>query len=122
MLRHVILAAIFGTPFSLGGAFMLGQLVRDALRMSDISIKQAAILMDLDHSQLVRQLDGVENLSLRRMQWLPKKFFSWFFFLGLLMVGMPKAVRRAVPVTLAMMGRRRMLRLELAVEKAEKAS
>jgi len=109
-------------PFILGTTFMLGQVVRDAIRHSNLSLKQASLWQEIDQSQLERQLNGVEHLSLRRMEKLPLKSLQWFFWLGLMKVGLPKEVRRAAIVQFALMGNRRMLRLEQAVEKAEQTA
>lgn len=86
--------------------------IREALRLSDHSIEKAALYMEIDKSQLVRQLKGDGHLSFTRMMALPRSFWAW---LGLLIVedyGLPKVVARSTRAMLALYTRKRAARFD----------
>jgi hypothetical protein len=86
-------------------------LIRAALRHADISITKAALWMEIDREQLERQLKGEGHLSHKRLLRLPLKFWRWFSFLSTQRYGLPGEVRRAIPVQLAVIGQKRMVRV-----------
>jgi len=104
------------------GAFLLGDLIRDALRMSNIGVVKAALWMDINPGQLERQLQGKEHLHFDRYMKLPLLFFQWFALLLLVKVGLPRVIRRSIPIAVALAGKKRMARLELSAQKEEQAS
>jgi hypothetical protein len=82
--------------------------VKRALELSGLTTEKAALWMEMDKSQLHRQLQGEGHLSLTRMVQLPVAFWAWF---GLLLVeecGLPREAQRAARVVLALLGRKRM--------------
>ena len=109
-------------PFILGGAFMLGQLLRESLEHHHMTLTQGAQWMDIDVSQFKRQLDGVEHLSLKRMEKLPIGVLQWFAWGLVWRVGLPQLVRRSWMVEFALMGKRRQLRVQQAEQKAEQTA
>lgn len=99
-----------------------GDVIREALRYADISITKAAAWMEMDPRQLDRQLNGAEHLRHASLAKLPTVFHSWYHFLMLDRVRLPRPVRRGLPLQLALMGKRRMARMERAERKETKAS
>ena len=94
-------------------------LIREALQKAGISLKAAALWMQIDCAQLERQLHGEGHLSHRRLLMLPLIFWQWFSVLAVERYGLPRIVRRAIPIQLAVMGRRRMLRVRQVQQKAK---
>jgi hypothetical protein len=92
-------------------------LIRAALRMADISITKAALWMEVDKGLLERQLNGEGHLSHRRLLMLPLGFHRWFNLLAVEKYGLPREVTRAVPLTLALLAKRRMARAAIATRK-----
>lgn len=109
-------------PFVVLGVFVLLDLLAEAMRQTDVGLTKAAQWQDMNVGQLHRQLSGQEHLSLLRMHKLPMKTIRRFFWLGVMKFGVPPEERRAFVVQLTLRGKRRMLRLEQAAQKAEKAS
>lgn len=76
-------------------------LVKRALELSGLSLEKAAIWMEMDRSQLHRQLEGDGHLSLTRLMLLPVTFWRWYGLLIAEQLGLPVEVRRAARMTLA---------------------
>lgn len=81
--------------------------VVQALHLADISVEKAAVWMDVDPSQLRRQLAGDGHLSYRRLTQLPCEFWRWWALLVAEDVGLPFVVRRAARLHLALSGTRK---------------
>lgn len=98
-----------------------GDLIRQALRHADISLSKAAIWMEMDVRQLDRQLHGEGHLKHTALLKLPLRFHQWLSVLQVARYGLPKEVRRALPLAIATMGQKRMLRMERAERKERTA-
>lgn len=105
------------SPFFVLGAFVLLDLLLEAMRRTDIGISKAAQWQDINVGQLHRQLEGKEHLSLLRMHKLPMATIRWFFWLGVLKFGIPAEERRALSIQLALMCKKRAARMELKQQK-----
>jgi hypothetical protein len=114
MHRQLIIGV--GLPFVTG-------IFRQALRVHNIDDKEAAIGFGMDPSQFSRQINGKDSPAfLGKLERMPIKVVQTFFWLGLIEVGLPGMARRTAAIYLAVRGRKRMARLELAAEKAERVS
>jgi hypothetical protein len=104
---------ILGLPAAAADTVNLVDLtvVRDALKHADISLEKAALYMDIDKSQLHRQLHGDGHLSVRRLARLPTAFWSWYGVLLCEHYGLPQEVQRATRLVVGLIGRRRMARM-----------
>jgi hypothetical protein len=111
--RHVVVVL---------GAFVLLDVVREAMQHSGIGVSKMALWMEIDQAQLERQLQGKEHLSLRRMHKCPLVFLQYFFFFGMVKVGLPKPIRRAALIQLALMAGRRQARMESPIGREEQVS
>lgn len=72
---------------------LAGKDLRAAIQRAGLSIKEAAGYMGIDHAQLSRQLDGIENVSMKRFDALPLEVQREFYVLGAARVGLPKSIR-----------------------------
>lgn len=91
-------------------------LIREALRHADLSLRKAALWMEMDESLLERQLKGDGHLSHKRLLMLPLGFWQWFGLLQAERYGLPREVKRAVPLTMVMLARKRMARVTLKMK------
>ena len=73
-----------------------GVLVREALRLSDLSITKAAIWMGIDRAQLERQLNGDGHLSHARLAMLPMAFWREYGLAICHHCGLPERFQTAV--------------------------
>jgi hypothetical protein len=87
-----------------------GAIIREALRLAGLSLEKAAIWMEMDPRLLDRQLSGDGHLKHTALVKLPAKFFQWYGVLMLERVGLPKEVKRSVPIVLALLARKRLVR------------
>jgi len=84
------------------------RLVREALRMADISIEKASLFMGISKSQLCNQLSGEGHLSWKRLTLLPVGFRQWYHLLGSEEVGLPEVVTRATRIRMAVKARKQL--------------
>ncbi len=84
------------------------RLVREALRLADISIEKAALYMAIDRAQFDRQLQGDGHVSFTRLMALPEEFWRWFYLLGAELAGIPEVVTRSARLRLALKARRQL--------------
>ena len=94
--------------------------IKTALRFANLSIDKAALWMDMDQSLLRRQLQGDGHISYTRLVKLPVAFWQWLAVGIAEQVGVPKAVRRAVRLQLAVVSRKQMARMDADVEDERK--
>lgn len=85
-----------------------GRDIQEALASAGLSLKAAALYMDMDHAQLSRQLDGDGHVSVTRLASLPPEFHRWFAVKLAERYGLPKAIRAGQRLRMA----RASLRLE----------
>ena len=97
-----------------------GDVIREALRCADLSLTKAALWMEMDPRLLDRQLQGEGHLKHSALMKLPVSFHRWYHFLMAGRVGLPKEVKRALPLTLSLMGRKRMARMETQQQNDER--
>lgn len=81
------------------------QLLRNALRHANLTIDQASREAEINRAQFTRQLQAIEG-SLKRLQMLPADFWRYWALELLGYYGLPKLVRRAIRVGLAIVGLR----------------
>ena len=105
------------SQFVVASAFVLLELLAEALRRTDLGISKAAQWQDINVGQLHRQLEGKEHLSLLRMHKLPMATIRWFFWLGVLRFGIPAEERRALSIHLALMCKKRAARMDVQQQK-----
>lgn len=96
------------------------KLVREALRLSDVSIEKAALYMAMDRAQFDRQLNGEGHISYTRLMALPQEFWRWFYFLGAGELGLPTCVDRARDAWAALTGRKKAARMTLPAVQDER--
>lgn len=113
--RHYCL--LFGTC-----VFPLLGVLRDAMRIRDLSVTKAAQWQEIDPGQFERQLQGIEHLSLKRLHKLPYGVIQEFFWQGALLFGPPPKARRGLLLQLAIMSNRRMARMIKTAQKVEKSA
>lgn len=77
--------------------------IKQALRFADISPDKAAVYMEMDRSQLHRQLNGEGHLSHTRLLLLPAEFWRWYHFLGLQDCGLPRVLQDLKPLRMVKM-------------------
>lgn len=65
---------------------------RTALHLAGISVKAAALWMQMDASQLERELAGVGYLSLARVALMPVEFQRWLAVIRAQRFGLPSPV------------------------------
>ena len=87
--------------------------VRAALAHSGYSLKAAAADMQIDRSQLRRELDGIGHLSMARLSSLSIGFHQWFAVMRAQRVGLPMEIQTGRTL------RRSMLKLSLRETQAE---
>lgn len=66
------------------------QRIREAWRLSDVSVTKAALWMALDRGDLARGLSGQQKLDFWRLQMLPKRVHQWLAVLELRDYGTPE--------------------------------
>ena len=127
-----------GHPFTVGLAFLfaLGVLavaltdarsrlitatLRDAIRLSDSTMRQAAQEAEIDQAQFQRQIELVEG-SLKRLGMQRDEFWQWWAVTIADAFGMPRVAQRAARMALATAGRRRMARMPFGADREESAS
>ena len=104
--------------FTLSGVVLsqvdLVRLFRQAMDHCSYPEKAAYTDMGFSQSQFSKQLNGAEPPRfLMRLHLLPRTVRSWFSLLLLETDGLPREVRRAVPLTLVLLARKRMVRATL---------
>ncbi len=72
------------------------QRIREALRLSDLSITKAALHMNLDPSDFEKGLRGERKLDLWRLEMLPEEFSKHYATLTLIDKGVPTYFRKAL--------------------------
>jgi hypothetical protein len=72
-----------------------GDLIREALRLSDLSVTKAAIWMQMDASQLERELNGHGHLSTARLSLLPVSFWQEYALVIAHRYGLPERFETA---------------------------
>jgi hypothetical protein len=72
--------------------------IREALRLSDLSLEKACLYMDLSKSHFSAQLSGVGHISASRLAKLPEEFQRWYHALGVMDYGLPARLEQASPV------------------------
>lgn len=114
----MFLACVFGLSFAFVGAVphmdeellrKHARLIREALRLADLSIEKACLYMHISKSQFVNQLNGIGHLSYTRLCLLPLEFWRW---MGVLIAeddGLPHRIFRAGSLQKAILGRRSQL-------------
>lgn len=98
--------------------------IRDAIRLSDSTMRQAAQEAEIDQAQFQRQIELVEG-SLKRLGMQRDAFWQWWAVMIAEEFGMPRIAQRAARMALASAGRRRMARIPRAsadLGRAEEAS
>jgi hypothetical protein len=92
---------------------------RRALVLADVSLKAAAIDMDIDHALLIRQMQGQGHFSWARFSRIQsEEFHQWFSLLRAVRTGMPNEVEVAAALKPRMA---RMALLSLSTEKEQRA-
>ncbi len=71
----------------------IGRDLRTAITRAQYSIKAASVDMGLDHGQFSRQLDGIEQSTLKRLDALPVPVLQELAVALAERVGIPKSVR-----------------------------
>lgn len=104
-MRHALILSIL--------ALLEGDLIRAALRHADISLAKAALWMGMDVRQLDRELSGLGHLKATALEKLPLKFHQWLTLLRAERYGLPREVRRSLPLYLAVRGRKAMAKAGL---------
>ena len=69
--------------------------IREALRLSDLSLEKACLYMGLSKAHFSAQLSGVGHISATRMAKLPVEFHRWYHSLGVMDYGLPDRVAKA---------------------------
>ena len=70
--------------------------IRRALLLADVPLKAAAIEMGIDHALLIRQLQGIGHLSLRRLSRIQSpEFWRWLAVLQAVRLGLPEELQRS---------------------------
>ncbi len=95
-------------------------LVREALRMADLSIEKASLYMGISKSQLCNQLSGEGHLSHTRLMLLPVDFWKWYAVLSAESFGLPTHILHARSLELAMRSRRKQLRMTVEPDSAKR--
>jgi hypothetical protein len=72
--------------------------VKAALRMADISRKEAALTMGISEGLLANKLSGEKPLTFESLQKLPPVFWQWFFLLGAQRHGLPSVIQTGAAV------------------------
>jgi hypothetical protein len=92
------LAVGFVGPLAVFGMAICRDEVKAALRMADISHKEAAITMGVCPALLSRKLSGDKPLTFESLQKLPPAFWQWFFLLGAQRHGLPSVIQTGAAV------------------------
>lgn len=105
-------AIVVGAPFVVD-QILLDEGVDLLMKAIDKSMsKEKALLwMGEDRAQFERQCKGIGHISLTRMFHLPPRFWGYY---GLFLVshyGIPKEIRKAARVTIAVVGLRKMAKV-----------
>jgi hypothetical protein len=87
------------------------ELLREAMDFAGLSEEKSCLWQEVDDAQFRRQCQGVGHISLTRLMKLPVTFWSWYGLLLVTKFGLPKEVRRAARVTVAVFGMKRMARM-----------
>lgn len=84
----------------------------EANRRYGMSVEKMAVWLDVDVRQLRRQLEGEGNISFTRMMQLPVGWWGWFAIGILTEFGIPRELRRAARVSVAIFAEKRMAKME----------
>lgn len=113
-----VLAFLIGVWLGLNGyakpaviaSFVIGSLVqlpesqrqavigafRDALRVTDLGFRKAALHMGLDPSDLRRALEGEQRFDVWRIEMLPDETVRCFYYFRAVRLGLPALVQSAL--------------------------
>lgn len=94
--------------------------VKRALSYADIKPDKAAVWMAIDRAQLHRALEGQGHLKLTHLMLLPADFWQFYGLLIVEDLGLPPLVKRAARLYLALLSRKRMVKMAAKQEAAEK--
>ena len=93
-----------------------------ALQRAGIQKSKMRLYCDIDPRLFDRQLEGNGHLRHETLLKLPAGFMKWYCLLMLEKVGLPREVKRAIPIALAMSAQKRMARMELVNARKERSA
>jgi len=71
--------------------------IREAMRLSDLTLEKACLYMGLSKAHFSNQLAGVGHISASRLAKLPEEFQRWYHALGVQDYGLPARLANAEP-------------------------
>jgi hypothetical protein len=97
------------------------KVLRDSLRLADLTLDRAALEAERNARQVARQIAGEEG-SLTTLYAQPDTFWRWLAISIAQEFGLPKEVRRAGLLRRVVIGHKRQLRLQMAARKDERSA
>lgn len=114
MIAGVLLAGVLGAvTFSDDLRRTHQRLLRDAIQLSKMTMLRASQEAEIDHAQFRRQVEMLEG-SHKRLAMLPPEFWSWYGCLLVQQFGLPPEMRRSARLVLALIGRKRTAKANIA--------
>src|SRR6185436_9732916 len=92
---------------------------RDAIRLSNQTMRQAAQEAEMDQAQFQRQIEMTEG-TLKRLAMQPEAFWQWLGVTVSAEFGLPVEAQRAAKLAFATRGLKRMARAEMETRQAER--
>src|SRR6185436_15716571 len=91
--------------------------IRDAIRLSNQTMRQAAQEAEIDQAQFQRQIEMAEG-TLKRLAMQPEAFWQWFGITLSQSFGLPVEAQRAAKLAFATRGLKRQARMQMETRQA----